>query len=78
MIRAISWKRSRGAAVSDMRENIDCGTVVNLIKSVYAMREHRNTFAEVSPEHSIGTVLRLPEMLVYSPDTQMTSQLLRK
>ncbi|MDE7284637.1 MAG: hypothetical protein K2N85_13800 [Lachnospiraceae bacterium] len=26
--------------ISDIRENIDCDTIVNLIKSIYAIREH--------------------------------------
>ena len=50
--------------ISDTRENIDYGTVVNLIKSIYAMREHRDTMVEKSLDNSIEMVLRLLEIYI--------------
>ena len=50
--------------ISDTRENIDYGTVVNLIKSIYAMREHRDTMVEESLDNSIEMVLRLLEIYI--------------
>ena len=50
--------------ISDIREGIDCGTVVNLIKSIYAMREHRDTMVEESLDNSIEMVLRLLEIYI--------------
>lgn len=50
--------------VSDVREDIDYGTAVNLIKSIYAMREHRDTFVEASLDHSIEMVLRMLEIYI--------------
>ena len=50
--------------ISDTRENIDYGTVVNLIKSIYAMREHRAAMVEKSLDNSIEMVLRLLEIYI--------------
>ena len=50
--------------ISDTRENIDYGTVVNLIKSIYAMREHRDMMVEKSLDNSIEMVLRLLEIYI--------------
>ena len=50
--------------ISDTRENIDYGTVVNLIKSIYAMREHRDTMVKESLDNSIEMVLRLLEIYI--------------
>lgn len=50
--------------ISDTRENIDYGTVVNLIKSIYAMREHRDTMMEESLDNSVEMVLRLLEIYI--------------
>lgn len=50
--------------ISDARENIDCGTVVNLLKSIYAMREHRDTLVEESLDNSIEMILRLLEVYI--------------
>lgn len=50
--------------ISDAREKIDCGTVVNLMKSIYAMREHRANLVEESLDNSIEMVLRLLEVYV--------------
>ncbi|MCM1050162.1 MAG: TetR/AcrR family transcriptional regulator [Clostridiales bacterium] len=50
--------------ISDARENIDCGTLVNLIKTIYAMREHRDTLVEASLDNSIEIMLRVLEIYI--------------
>lgn len=50
--------------ISDVREDVDSGTVVNLIKFIYAMREHRATLVEESLDNSIEMVLRLLEVYI--------------
>lgn len=50
--------------ISDVREDIDYGTVVNLIKSIYAMREHRNVLVKESLDNSIEMVLRMLEIYI--------------
>lgn len=50
--------------LSDVREDIDCGTVVNLMKSIYAMREHRDTLIEESLDNSIEMVIRMLEIYI--------------
>lgn len=50
--------------MSDARKDIDPGTVVNLIKSIYAMREHRDTLIEASLDNSIEIVLRTLEIYI--------------
>ena len=50
--------------ISDVREGIDCGTVVNLIKSIYAMREHRDAMVEKSLDNSIELTLRMLEIYI--------------
>ncbi|MCM1264416.1 MAG: hypothetical protein NC313_17025, partial [Butyrivibrio sp.] len=50
--------------ISDARKNIDCGTVVNLIKTIYAMREHRDTLVEASLDNSIEIMLRVLEIYI--------------
>ena len=50
--------------ISDTRENIDYGTVVNLIKSIYAMREHRDMMVEKSLDNSIEMVLKLLKIYI--------------
>lgn len=50
--------------ISDTREGIDCGTVVNLMKSIYAMREHRANLIEASLDNSIEMVLRMLEIYI--------------
>lgn len=50
--------------IYDVRENIDCGIVVNLIKSIYAMREHRDTLVESSLDASIDIMLRALEIYI--------------
>lgn len=48
--------------ISDVREGVDCGTVVNLVKSIYALREHRDTLVEASLAGSIDILLRVLEI----------------
>ncbi|MCM1087570.1 MAG: TetR/AcrR family transcriptional regulator [Lachnoclostridium sp.] len=55
--------------IYDVRENIDCGTVVNLIKSIYAMREHRDTLVEASLDNSIEIMLRVLEIYISGKGT---------
>lgn len=50
--------------IYDVRANIDCGTVMNLMKSIYAMREHRATLIEASLDNSIEMVLRMLEIYI--------------
>lgn len=50
--------------LSDMREDVDVGTVVNLIKGMYAMRESRDTMIEGSLENSIEVMLRMLEIYI--------------
>lgn len=50
--------------ISDLRSDIDYGTVVNLIKCIYAMREHRDTLISVSLDNSIDMILRTVEIYV--------------
>lgn len=52
------------ALISDARADIDCGTVLNLVKSIYAMREHRATLVEASLDSSIELILRLLEIYI--------------
>lgn len=61
--------------ISDAREDIDCGTVVNLIKSIYAMREHRDTLVEESLERSIEMILRLLEAYISKSDSDSAPEL---
>lgn len=44
--------------ISDARKDVDSGTVVNLIKCIYAMREHRDTMVEASIDESIDVILK--------------------
>ncbi|MCM1156447.1 MAG: TetR/AcrR family transcriptional regulator [Roseburia sp.] len=55
--------------ILDVRENIDCGTIVNLIKSIYAMREHRDTLVEASLDNSIEIMLRVLEIYISGKGT---------
>lgn len=50
--------------ISDARQNIDCGTVLNLIKSIYAMREHRANLVVESLDNSIEMIVRLLEAYI--------------
>lgn len=50
--------------ISDARGDVDCGTVVNLMKSIYAMREHRDNLVKESLDNSIEMVLRMLEIYI--------------
>ena len=63
-VNQIEMARTWLSLISDPRKNIDYGTVVNLIKSIYAMREHRDTMVEESLDNSIEMVLRLLEIYI--------------
>lgn len=43
--------------ISDVRDDLDLGTIVNLVKCIYAMREHRDTMVETSIDRSISLIL---------------------
>ena len=55
--------------ISDTRANIDYGTIVNLIKCIYAMREHRDTLVEISLDNSIEMILRTVEIYISGKGT---------
>lgn len=50
--------------IYDVREGIDTGTFVNLIKSIYAIREHSDTMVKASIESSIQIILRSIEIYI--------------
>lgn len=50
--------------IDDVREGVDVGTFVNLIKSIYAIREHRDTMVTDSIENSIRVLLRTIEIYI--------------
>lgn len=50
--------------IDDVREDVDVGTFVNLIKSIYAIREHRDTMVKASIENSIQVILRSIEIYI--------------
>lgn len=47
-----------------MRDGVDVGTFVNLIKSIYAIREHSDTMVKASIENSIQVILRTIEIYI--------------
>lgn len=44
--------------ISDKRDSVDPGVVTNLVKSIYAMREHRDTFVADALDDSIDLILQ--------------------
>ena len=50
--------------IYDVREDVDAGTFVNLIKSIYAIREHRDTMVKASIENSIHVILGAIEIYI--------------
>ena len=50
--------------ISDVREGIDTGTFVNLIKSIYAIREHSDTMVIASLENSVRILLHTIEIYI--------------
>lgn len=54
--------------MADARTDVDCGTVMNLMKAIYAMREHRDALVEDSLENSIEIILRTLEAYITGED----------
>lgn len=50
--------------IYDVRDGVDTGTFVNLIKSIYAIREHSDTMVKTSMENSIQVILRAIEIYI--------------
>ena len=50
--------------INDVRPGVDAGTFVNLIKSIYAIREHGDTIVKASMESSVQVLLRMIEVYV--------------
>ena len=50
--------------ISDVREGVDTGTFVNLIKSIYAIREHSDTMVTASLENSVRILLHTIEIYI--------------
>ena len=50
--------------INDVRPGADAGTFVNLIKSIYAIREHSDTLVKASMESSVQVLLRTIEVYV--------------
>lgn len=50
--------------ISDVREGVDTGTFVNLIKSIYAIREHSDTMVTASLENSVWILLHTIEIYI--------------
>ena len=52
------------SCLSDAREGVDAGTIVNLVKGIYMMRESRNTMVETSLDNSIEVLFRMLEIYI--------------
>lgn len=50
--------------LSDVRKAVDVGTIVNLIKSMYMMRESWDTMIEASLDNSIEVMLKMLEIYI--------------
>lgn len=50
--------------ISDVRAGVDTGTFVNLIKSIYAIREHSDTMVIASLENSVQILLHTIEIYI--------------
>ena len=50
--------------INDVRPGVDAGTFVNLIKSIFAIREHGDTMVKASMESSVQVLLRTIEVYV--------------
>ena len=50
--------------INDVRPGVDAGTFVNLIKSIYAIREYGDTMVKASMESSVQVLLRTIEVYV--------------
>lgn len=45
--------------ISDKKDDVNPGVVTNLVKSIYAMREHRDTFVAEALDDSIELILQM-------------------
>ncbi len=50
--------------IDDVRPGVDAGTFVNLVKSIYAIREHSDTMVQGSIESSVQILLRTIEIYI--------------
>lgn len=50
--------------IDDVRDGVDIGTFINLIKSIYAIRQHSDTMVKASLESSIQVLLRTIEIYI--------------
>ncbi len=50
--------------IDDVRPGADAGTFVNLIKAIYAIREHSDTMVKGSIENSVQVLLRTIEIYI--------------
>lgn len=50
--------------IYDVRPGVDAGTFVNLVKSIYAIREHSDTMVQGSIESSVQILLRTIEIYI--------------
>lgn len=50
--------------IYDVRDDVDSGTFVNLIKSIYAIRQYSDTMVKESIENSIQIILRTIEIYI--------------
>ena len=57
--------------ISDVREGVDTGTFVNLIKSIYAIREHSDTMVIASLENSVRILLHTIEIYISGKGDQL-------
>lgn len=52
------------ASISDVKADVNVGAAVNLIKCIYAIREHRDTMVESSIDCSIDLILQTLERYI--------------
>ena len=50
--------------ICDVRPDVDYGTVMNLMKSIYAIWKFRETFVQTSFENSVQMILKTLEAYV--------------
>lgn len=66
--KGIHMARELLSMAEGVREDIDFGIVVNLFKSVYALKEHRANMVQTSLDASIDLIFRLLEKYVSGED----------
>lgn len=57
--------------VSDIREDIDDSVVINLIKTIYAMREHKESFLQSSISKTMDLILDTIERYLTKEDREV-------